>query len=225
VLAAPKDYLQFTSFKFGCLVANRFTICLLCLTPLSAFEDQMHIVSRLNAAEKICPTCYMNEIINRPSPKFVYVHSLIPHDPWVFDERGNRFGLTHDIDRGYISSVKLAERLTEGIINKILASTKAGEKPIIIVQSDHGPMCISKDYDKYYNGRMRIFNAYYLPDMNNKELYESISPVNSFRVIFNDYFGTKFPLLPDRAYCAPNMEDPPDGKRHLREVTDRVVFD
>jgi hypothetical protein len=31
-------------------------------------------------------------------------------------------------------------------------------------------------------------------------LYPSISPVNSFRVLFNLYFGANFPLLPDRHF-------------------------
>jgi hypothetical protein len=47
---------------------------------------------------------------------------------------------------------------------------------------------------------MRILNAYYLPDAGGGELYESISPVNSFRVLFNTYFGGKLELLADTAY-------------------------
>jgi hypothetical protein len=42
-------------------------------------------------------------------------------------------------------------------------------------------------------------NAYYLPGYKNK-LYPSISPVNTFRLIFDSYFGGKYDMLPDVAY-------------------------
>jgi hypothetical protein len=45
-------------------------------------------------------------------------------------------------------------------------------------------------------------NAYYFPDQNYAALYPAISPVNSFRVIFNQYFGTDLELLEDRNYFA-----------------------
>ena len=49
---------------------------------------------------------------------------------------------------------------------------------------------------------MGILNTYRLPDVDPEEagLYQSISPVNSFRVIFNAYFGTDLPLLDDEVY-------------------------
>jgi hypothetical protein len=34
-------------------------------------------------------------------------------------------------------------------------------------------------------------------------LYETISPVNTFRVIFNAYFGTDYEILPDISYYSP----------------------
>ena len=35
-------------------------------------------------------------------------------------------------------------------------------------------------------------------------LYPSISPVNTFRVVLNSYFGENLPLLEDKSYYAPN---------------------
>jgi hypothetical protein len=49
--------------------------------------------------------------------------------------------------------------------------------------------------------RMSILNAYYLPDAKgDSPLYQSISPVNSLRVILNTYFDAGLILLPDRSY-------------------------
>jgi hypothetical protein len=44
-----------------------------------------------------------------------------------------------------------------------------------------------------------ILNAYYLPGAADA-LYETISPVNSFRLVFRDYFGLDYPPLPDHSF-------------------------
>jgi hypothetical protein len=48
-----------------------------------------------------------------------------------------------------------------------------------------------------------ILNAYYLPGVDSSQLYDSISPVNTFRLIFNTYFGEDYELLDDRTYYSP----------------------
>jgi hypothetical protein len=53
--------------------------------------------------------------------------------------------------------------------------------------------------------RHAIFYAVYLPPANARpqppgELYDSISPVNTFRVVLSRYFDTTMALLPDRSY-------------------------
>ena len=50
------------------------------------------------------------------------------------------------------------------------------------------------------NERMSILNAYYFPGQKYGALYPGISPVNSFRVVLNTYFGADLELLPDRSY-------------------------
>jgi hypothetical protein len=50
--------------------------------------------------------------------------------------------------------------------------------------------------------RYSILNAYYFPNEEYNLLYPSITPVNSFRVIFNTFFGTDLPLLEDKNYYA-----------------------
>jgi hypothetical protein len=44
---------------------------------------------------------------------------------------------------------------------------------------------------------MAILNAYYLPNAGEQFLYEKMSPVNSFRVVFNTNFGGNYGLLED----------------------------
>ena len=42
--------------------------------------------------------------------------------------------------------------------------------------------------------------AVYLPGGHINSFYSSISNVNVFRTIFNDYFGGKYEMLPDESY-------------------------
>jgi hypothetical protein len=76
--------------------------------------------------------------------------------------------------------------------------------PIIIIQGDHGPL---PDLAQEGAQRMPILNAYYLPGIQmGKVLYPAITPVNSFRVVLNSYFGQHLPFLEDQSYFAP-LED------------------
>ena len=68
--------------------------------------------------------------------------------------------------------------------------------PIIILQGDHGPWHQPQDR------RMWILNAYYLPGHQDK-LFSKISPVNTFRYIFNAYFEGKYDMLPNISYFSP----------------------
>ena len=47
---------------------------------------------------------------------------------------------------------------------------------------------------------MTIINTYFVTEESKAYLYETITPVNSFRIIFNQYFGADYPLLEDVSY-------------------------
>ena len=87
------------------------------------------------------------------------------------------------------------------IVDAILE--QAETPPVILIQGDHGPGSLLNFGD--INGtclreRVPILSAYYLPSSGIEQLYASISPVNSFRVVFNSVFGAGLHLLPDRSY-------------------------
>ena len=61
-------------------------------------------------------------------------------------------------------------------------------------------------------------NAYYVPEGNETNLYDGISPVNTFRVIFNDYFNSNFELLEDRYFWMVTDKEP----YHFIDVTEII---
>ncbi|MBI4295815.1 MAG: hypothetical protein HY667_01715, partial [Chloroflexi bacterium] len=87
----------------------------------------------------------------------------------------------------YLGQYIFISRQIDGVIRELLA--KSAAEPIIIVQSDHGA--------RWLPGWEKILNAYHLPGNGKELLYKSMSPVNTFRLIFNHYFNTDYGLLGD----------------------------
>jgi hypothetical protein len=149
---------------------------------------------------------------------FVYVHIIAPHPPFVFDERGGV--VTHDEPftlhdanyyirdhsqknyiTGYRRQIQYVNTLVLEAVDAIL--TESTTPPIIIIQSDHGPgahLHWGSLEQTIPAERFGILNAYYFPGQDYSLLYSSISPVNSFRVLFNQFFDAEYALLPDRHF-------------------------
>jgi len=88
------------------------------------------------------------------------------------------------------------------MIDEILDESE--NPPVIILQADHGPRNTFIDgkfptEDMFKEG-MRILNAIYIPGQKYDLLYDSITPVNTFRVVFNTLFGENYDLLEDTNY-------------------------
>ncbi len=143
----------------------------------------------------------LESIQSVPGPKFVFAHVFAPHPPFVFSPEGE---FVFDDDQysvtGYHDQVAYVNSRVLPLVEKIIAGSET--PPIIIIQGDHGGMA-KKDYK---GGRMAILNAYYLPGEAASNLYPGISPVNSFRLIFSQYFGGSYDLLEDVGYYSSYKE-------------------
>jgi hypothetical protein len=151
------------------------------------------------------------EIASQPGPKFVFLHLLVPHQPYVFDRDGSFVPIEVENRRhrseNYANQVHAANLMIRRLVDGILE--RSPEPPVIIVQGDEGPYPPGTEEDGYewrnasldiLQERAGILNAYLLPGGGTARLYPEITPVNSFRVVFNTYFGTNLPLLPDRTF-------------------------
>lgn len=152
------------------------------------------------------------EIPEIDDPTFAFIHILIPHVPYVFDPAGNvrtdpafySGERTEPVDEahwleGYIGEVEFINRSMLDIVERLIAESEI--PPVIVIQGDHGLR---------EENRLQILNAMHLPGLDQSQLYDTLSPVNSFRIIFNHYFGTDFELLPDLSYNADEPEPRPE---------------
>jgi hypothetical protein len=138
----------------------------------------------------------LENVYDLPGKKFVYAHLIITHEPFVFTPDGNfRYPITAD-GKAYGEQVQFANNRLMGIIKTII--DKSPTKPIIILQSDHGWI--------WGDQRTNNLSAFYMPDSDNNAIYPEISNVNTFRIIFNEYFGASYELLPDITYHYSNTE-------------------
>lgn len=124
-------------------------------------------------------------------PKFVYAHIMAPHPPHVFNPDGSVNLLAETIE-GQVGLPIQLDYLNPQILELVKNIIERSDTdPIIILEGDHGFANLQ---------RTSILNAIYLPGDGQKDLYPSISLVNTFRVIFNTYFGTHLSLLEDLSY-------------------------
>lgn len=136
----------------------------------------------------------LEEIPKMDGNYLVYAHINAPHGPQVFDRDGNfRYVPPSNLDpQYYIDTVIYLNKRIEALVTTLLEESEV--PPIIVIQADHGSHIVPGGFDKH-----KILNAYYLPG-SYFPLYPTITPVNTFRVILNEYFGKDLEMLPDRIF-------------------------
>jgi hypothetical protein len=147
----------------------------------------------------------LNELKHLPeveSPKFVFAHIMVPHPPFIFAPDGE-FVWADGKAEGYVASVRFIDSQIVPVVAEIIKNSKT--PPVIILMGDHGAVGIPKLETP--QRRMSILNAFYVNDQAKSDLYKTITPVNTFRIVLNNYFGTDFPLLEDLSYHSSRKDD------------------
>jgi hypothetical protein len=167
---------------------------------------------------------HLPEMDEIAGPKFIVAHIVAPHPPFVFGAQGEplypprKFGIDDASDfmmlgtlqeytAGYSAQLIYISNRVRTIIDQILS--RSDQPPIIIIQGDHGPrsqMDLEDADNTNYHESFPILNAYYFPGVDATPFYPEISPVNTFRVLFNTYFGTHYPLLEEHSYITTSRD-------------------
>jgi hypothetical protein len=135
------------------------------------------------------------------SPKFIYCHFYLPHAPLFYDSSGRALPIDVALmnkekkeKRPFLSYLEYTNKTMLKIVRTVLHDSP--RPPVIIIQSDHNYRDLSEDtvpVSQYCSN----YSAFYFPDKSYNKLYDSISNINTFPVIFNKYFGTRIPLQRD----------------------------
>ena len=207
---------------------SEFEILLMRTTPLRHLEDlgwvNLEQIDGQRYRERtLLVLNSMEKLAKMPGPKFVFIHLVIPHPLFVFAPDGSptdpSLFLNEDdvytrdkYYEGYRNQAAFISTQMEQAVSTLL--TESSTPPVIVIQGDHGPW-LQTGSDQF-----KILNAYYLPGHNDL-LYPGISPVNTFRLIFNTYLSADYPLLQDVSYASPipyvfdfsPVENPCSGKK------------
>ncbi|GAA4525839.1 hypothetical protein GCM10023174_11000 [Chelativorans composti] len=145
-------------------------------------------------------------------PVYVLAHILIPHGPENFTATGECLSLAEAAKRGqekgYLEQIEYANRIIRELV---MALQEPGRRPaVIILQADEGPFPKRDGTIPWHEApadelriKTGILNAYYFPGRDYSGLWQDITPVNTYRVVFNTYFGTRLPMLEDKIYAFP----------------------
>jgi hypothetical protein len=208
-----KSYAADTSYHYrSLLLQSEFVDVLVRTTALRLVEPEV-------AAFHLFMFDKLLEVPAIEGPTFAFCHMMLPHNPYVFDREGN---VRHDIplelqfkektggwdDRqAYLDQMQYLNSRVLAAIDALLAGSRV--RPVILLHSDHGSASTYPGDDasaermsSFARERLPILNAYLVPEQVRARLYPSISPVNTYRVLFSALFGAQFELLPDESFLS-----------------------
>ncbi len=167
----------------------------------------------------------LSDSTQQPGPKFVLFHTLLPHDPFVFQPNGQPLSFTdvsgedHTKKIGmpyYLKQLQFLNRELLDAVDTILANSTT--PPIILIQADEGFESNEEDWGEAAVRDMRVkgLAAFLLPGKQNVALPPRLNTVNTLRFVFNTYFKTGYPLLKNSSY--PELDFPYqfEEKLHVR---------
>ena len=176
--------------------------------------------------------CTYNEIEllseEQNKPKFIFVHILSPHSPYIFGPNGEHTIPGDSINssswnerNAHVNQVKFVNKNLIELIPKLLDSEN---KPIIILQGDTGSgyeIDWKSPSDAVIIERMANLNAIYFPNSDYNKIHD-LTPVNTFRIIFNEYFGEENVLHENRSYWSP--DDKPYQYKDISEILKHLIL-
>jgi hypothetical protein len=204
------------------------TTILLPLFANSGFND-----ARREKFERIEREFYdLAEIPKLSEPAFVFAHFLLPHRPYIVDRHGEyltrQSAERRSAEENYVGQVIHANNQLKALVSQIIEKSRI--EPIIILQGDEGPyphrisepsFSFATATNEQLCRKMGILNAIRFPGDTAELFYPAMTPVNTFRLLFNEYFDGEYSLLPDSSYIFPD-------RTHLYEfenVTRRLHAD
>jgi len=177
---------------------------------MTPFRSPVERLARSGEANRILFVLEeLGKIRRGDRPMFVFAHLMSPHLPHTFDAEGNTLAEVPPYYEGFRDATLC---LNERFLLMIDRIRKRQPNSIIIIQGDHGcrsdwQSTAGRDLipwegtkEEYILDYTAVLNTIYFPDGDYRAFYPGITPVNTFRIVFNKYFGTDYELLPDKTF-------------------------
>jgi hypothetical protein len=188
----------------------------------------------------------LREMADEPAGgRFIFAHLLTPHEPYDFNADGSinpnnsSDNIGRPVKEKYLNQVRHITNEMKKILKQI--DERSGGQAVVVLQADEGPYPFALN-DEVYDGtlvnnelltgdmrkwsdsalRMKMGNqaAYHIPAADWATDAGAADAVNVFRLVFNRYFDTSLPYLPDCHYVYPNGRDKPFA---FASVTERLT--
>jgi hypothetical protein len=193
------------------LLSTEFASMLVDTTALRVFVPSI-------AAMHLFMLDKIKEVPRLEGPTFTLLHLLVSHSPFVFDRDGavrrdvpatmhDKHGVVNEGNaEDYLDQIRYLNTRLEEVVDAILATS--ARRPVIILQSDHGPVAMPKKTGRvqppawFTWARAGIFYAVLAPAPVTDRLYPTITPVNTFRILLSELFGAPLEPAEDRVYTS-----------------------
>ena len=210
-----------TKLCYDANIYSEFLEQILRKSIIKYFLEQHHDNTRRDVIR--CTFNELNEIASQSSgPTYVFSHIYVPHPPFIFGPNGENVTPDHrDISglqdwenpQGYVNQVIYATNQVSIVIKNIV---KNDPNAVIIIQGDTGTFTGIDDMPKRkMNDVYQVHSILYavrIPDANN---LENVGPVNTYRIIFNNYFNTNYEYLEQHNYEL-------DDDNNLVDITEKL---
>jgi hypothetical protein len=203
---------------------NRFLTELSRTTVLNYFVEKQ--IENERRYIQLCTLSELPDIGKKyDAPVYVFTHLFIPHAPYLFDKDGN--AVTPQTSKlkglqgwnnanGYLNEIQFINKKMMNIMTKILSES---DESIIIIQGDTGSSILNNpDISDYMKKRLSILYAIHIPNADAKSFSKNISSVNTYRIIFNNYFETNLEILDNRYYWYTDSDAIDDN--HFKDITE-----
>lgn len=155
-----------------------------------------------------CTFNELNEIASQSGgSKYIFSHVYVPHQPFLFGPNGENVipnyreigGLQNwENPQGYIDQLIYATNEVTGIVKNIV---KNDPNAIIILQGDTGTATMFNSAPTEFKDIYQIHSIFYairIPEVGNSD---NMIPVNTYRIIFNNYFKMDYEYLEQHSYA------------------------
>lgn len=145
------------------------------------------------------------------TPQFIYLHFLLPHYPYYYNENGvldNEASFLDESTFGdkakFLEYLKYTNNKIKKIVNQITQQDSTG---IIVLMSDHGFRDYIKSENKLIPPVFDNFCAVRFADNNYLPFKNKSSGVNFFRYLFNCEFNQNFSYLKDTSFFLQSVSE------------------